>query len=78
MREKGHPVVERWKEMEEEEEEVERIEVAEMPVTIEGVPLKTIPVAGSGFRIILKNVKIKAKKVIIKKGEKVARKKRKR
>ena len=78
LREKGHPVVERWKEMEEEEEEVERIEVAEMPVTIEGVPLKTIPVAGGGFRIILKNVKIKAKKVIIKKGEKVARKKRKR
>jgi len=78
LKEKGHPVVERWKEEEEVVEEVEeKPAIPEIPATIEGVPVTAIPLAGGGFRIILKNVKIRAKRAIIKKGEKREKPKRK-
>ncbi len=60
LKQKGHPVVERWAKMEEKAEEVpEEVEMVPAMVPVEGVP-----VAG-GFRIIFKNVKITAEKMII-------------
>ncbi len=76
LKEKGHPVVERWKEEEivavpAEEEAVAAEEFAEVPVATAA----TLPITAGGYRIILKDAKITAKKVIIlpekpKKGEK--------
>jgi acetyl-CoA decarbonylase/synthase complex subunit beta len=67
LEEKGHPVVERWvtPSVEKVTEEVEAPIVSPLPTT-------TIPMTGAGFKIILKDVKIIANKVIvktIKKGE---------
>jgi len=79
LKEKGHPVVERWKEEEvvaapAEEEAVAAEEFAGVPVATAA----TLPITAGGYRIILKNAKIFAKKVIIlpekpKKGEKSKR-----
>jgi acetyl-CoA decarbonylase/synthase complex subunit beta len=63
LREKEHPIVERMPEAIEEPPEEGEIAVPtlEMPASaIQGVP------SGMGFRIILKNAKIKAEKMIIK------------
>jgi acetyl-CoA decarbonylase/synthase complex subunit beta len=61
----GHPVVERWKalpvELAPEEKEVE--------VAVPEIPVLGVPTAG-GFQIILKDAKIYAKKVIIRRVEK--------
>jgi len=76
LKEKGHPIVEKWKEEEivavpAEEEAVAVEEFAEVPVATAA----TLPITAGGYRIILKDAKITAKKVIIlpekpKKGEK--------
>jgi len=64
---RGHPVVERWKAIPAEvvaevaEEEVPAVPVAAVP---------TMPIAAGGFKIILKDAKIHAKRVIIKAVEK--------
>ncbi|MEM4473857.1 MAG: acetyl-CoA decarbonylase/synthase complex subunit beta, partial [Candidatus Bathyarchaeia archaeon] len=77
LRARNHPVVERWKEAEavavtveapaEVKEEV--VETAEAPT----ITAATLPITAGGFKIILKDAKIYAKKVIIRsiKGEKV-------
>lgn len=71
LREKGHPVLERAaaepEPEAEEEEEAEEITMEEAPSTVPVVssPEMSVPVAG-GFRIILKNAKIYAESVIIK------------
>jgi len=62
LKERGHPVVERWKEEEVKPAEAEALPPAPVPTL--GAPT-AIPAAG-GFRIILKNAKIHAEKVIIK------------
>ncbi|MFQ6095000.1 MAG: CO dehydrogenase/CO-methylating acetyl-CoA synthase complex subunit beta [Candidatus Bathyarchaeia archaeon] len=73
LEEKGHPVVERWKaaeiEVVAEKPTEERVAVpAEaVPVTVPTMPVR---VGAGGFRIILKNVKIHAEKVIIRSKEK--------
>jgi acetyl-CoA decarbonylase/synthase complex subunit beta len=71
LRDNEHPVLERAavEETEPEEEEVEEAYPEETPIP-EGVPVMaapemTLPAAG-GFRIVLKNAKIYAEKVIIK------------
>ena len=76
LEEKGHPVVERWKAMAEEEieekvEEKEAEELVPAQVSLMGsmVP-EGIAFGAGGFRIVLKNVKIHAKKVRIKRREK--------
>ncbi|MHA1822033.1 MAG: CO dehydrogenase/CO-methylating acetyl-CoA synthase complex subunit beta [Promethearchaeota archaeon] len=77
LKEKQHPVVERWVEEEEEEEEgagegAEAESFAQYAQT-EGIPMGTqtftIPATGGspGFKIIMNNVKIHADSVIIKK-----------
>jgi len=67
LKARGHPVVERWKAIpaevvpEVKEEEVPTVPVAELP---------TMPIAAGGFKIILKDAKIHAKKAIIRAAEK--------
>jgi acetyl-CoA decarbonylase/synthase complex subunit beta len=64
--ERGHPIVERWKEISEETpEEPGEITVPTLELSAGAIPIQGIP-AGMGFRIILKNAKIKAEKLIIK------------
>jgi len=75
LQSRGHPIVETWKEkpVAAEEAAPEAEEVApEMPIAT--VP--TLPVTAGGFKIIFKDAKIYAKKVIIRsiKGEKLAEK----
>jgi acetyl-CoA decarbonylase/synthase complex subunit beta len=73
LEEKGHPVVEKWKAVEvaaEKAAEEERLEVPaeSVPVTLPAMPISGL--AAGGFKITLKNVKIHAEKVIIRKKEK--------
>lgn len=65
LREKNHPIVERWKKMEEVAVEVERAPEAE--------ELMEIPVGAGGFRIMLENVRIVAGKAVIRKVSKHGR-----
>ncbi|UCH32795.1 MAG: CO dehydrogenase/CO-methylating acetyl-CoA synthase complex subunit beta [Candidatus Bathyarchaeota archaeon] len=77
LKERNHPIVETWKEAPTAAEEAVAVEVEEeIP---EGMPVATVPtmpIAAGGYKIILKDAKIYAKKVIIRplKGEKLARK----
>ena len=67
LKEKGHPVVERWK-AEVVEAPAEEAVPAEVPAEVEAAVsapvLTATPIAG-GFKIILKNAKIRAKRVRI-------------
>jgi acetyl-CoA decarbonylase/synthase complex subunit beta len=73
----NHPVVQRWKEKAppaapaevpaEEAKEVARVPEMEIPAETIGMP---VVAGGGGFKIILKNAKIHAEKLIIKKIEK--------
>ncbi|MFX1571653.1 MAG: CO dehydrogenase/CO-methylating acetyl-CoA synthase complex subunit beta [Promethearchaeota archaeon] len=75
LKEKNHPIVSTWTEMEEVEEEEEwEEESAMVPMGTVGL---TIPGAGGagGFKVILKNCKIHAESIIIKKIETKRRKK---
>jgi len=76
LQEKGHPVVERWKAAPA-EVSVEEKEEAEVPAeaAVEAETLASMPILSSasiagGFKVILKNTKIHAKKVRIKRREK--------
>jgi len=65
---RGHPVVERWKEMPAEEAVVEAERPEEGPaleVSMEGLPIAGLP-AGMNVKIILKGARLKVKKMIIK------------
>jgi acetyl-CoA decarbonylase/synthase complex subunit beta len=67
LQEKGHPIVERWKAMPA-EAVVEREaaeEAVEIPAETPVATLPTLPITAGGFKIILKDAKIYAKKVII-------------
>ena len=70
LQSKSHPIVETWKK-EPVLAEVEE-EAPEMPV----VTVPTLPITTGGYKIILKDAKIYAKRVIIRsiKGEKLAQK----
>jgi acetyl-CoA decarbonylase/synthase complex subunit beta len=66
LKQKHHPVVRRWKEaVVEEEPAAEGEEVPEATV----FPVSTATVAAGGFKIIFKNAKIHAEKVIIKRDK---------
>ena len=68
LKEKEHPIVERWKTMPVEvAPEVEEVERATPSLEI---PISGIPITAGGFEIILKDAKIYAKKVIIRKVKK--------
>jgi acetyl-CoA decarbonylase/synthase complex subunit beta len=68
LEKKAHPVVERWKAAPAEAApEVEEVEVAGAPLEI---PVSGLPITAGGFKIILKDAKIHAKKIIIRRVEK--------
>jgi acetyl-CoA decarbonylase/synthase complex subunit beta len=69
LQEKGHPVVERWKEMPKEVavEPVEATPPPEEALTPALLQAQTIPLTMGGFKIVLKDAKITARRVIIKK-----------
>jgi len=64
LKERGHPIVDRWVEAPAAEEPGE-ISVPTLEMPAGAIPISGVP-AGMGFRIILKNAKIKAEKMIIK------------
>jgi len=67
LEKREHPVVERWKAIPAEAApEVEEVEV-EAPLEI---PVSGVPITTGGFKIILKDAKIHAKKIIIRRVEK--------
>ena len=73
LEEQGHPVVERWKAVEVAAEKAVEEERVEVPAESVPMTLPTMPISGlaaGGFKITLKNVKIHAEKVIIRKKEK--------
>jgi acetyl-CoA decarbonylase/synthase complex subunit beta len=75
LKERGHPIVQTWKEkpvMAEEAVPTEAEAPAEMPVAT----FPTLPLTAGGYKIILKDARITAKKVIIRsmKGEKLEEK----
>jgi acetyl-CoA decarbonylase/synthase complex subunit beta len=80
LKERGHPVVEHWKEEAIAVEEAVSAETKEEAPTVPVITASTLPLTAGGFKIILKDAKIYAKKVIIrsekseKKGESVAKK----
>jgi len=65
LKQKNHPVVQRWKESTAEEAPVTEGEEAEGTV----FPVSTATVSTGGFKIIFKNAKIHAEKVIIKRDK---------
>lgn len=76
LKDRGHPIVETWK------EEPVAVEAAptegEIPVGIPVATVPTLPITTGGYKIILKDAKIYAKKVIIRsvKGEKLDKKRK--
>jgi len=67
LEKRAHPVVERWKAIPAEATpEVEEVEV-EAPLEI---PISGVPITAGGFKIILKDAKIHAKKIIIRRVKK--------
>jgi len=77
LKEKNHPVVERWVELEEEEEAaiVEAAVAGEDYVSVPGELTAMVGGVGGGLEIIFKNAKIYAEKVIIRKTGKGDKKK---
>jgi acetyl-CoA decarbonylase/synthase complex subunit beta len=71
LKEKDHPVVERWKALTVQVPVEAKIEAPKMAKVEEVIstPLPTIATSVGGFKIILKDAKIIAKKVIIKREE---------
>ncbi|MFW9913555.1 MAG: CO dehydrogenase/CO-methylating acetyl-CoA synthase complex subunit beta [Candidatus Thorarchaeota archaeon] len=66
LKDKGHPIVERWVEIEE-EEETALAEVSEDYVAVPGEMTAMVGGVGGGLEIVFKNAKIYAEKVIIRK-----------
>jgi acetyl-CoA decarbonylase/synthase complex subunit beta len=66
LKEKNHPVVQRWKEA---TAEAEPAAEGEEPLEGTVFPVSTATVAAGGFKIILKDAKIHAEKVIIKRDK---------
>jgi acetyl-CoA decarbonylase/synthase complex subunit beta len=65
LKEHDHPIVERWTEAPAVEEMAGEIAVSTLEMPAGAIPIQGMP-TGMGFRIILKNAKIKAEKMIIK------------
>lgn len=65
LKERGHPVAERWIEAKEEVIEAVPEETMEQGAMVPVATAGTLPIMAGGFKIILKDAKIYAKKVII-------------
>ncbi len=71
LKERGHPVVGRWKAIEVPAEAEAKAEAeAGMVMPELAIPVEGVPAIGGGIQLIFKNVKIKADKLIIKRAEK--------
>ncbi|MHA1607103.1 MAG: CO dehydrogenase/CO-methylating acetyl-CoA synthase complex subunit beta [Candidatus Freyarchaeota archaeon] len=70
LRERGHPVVERWKAMEVPAAEAEVEAEADAAVPELAVPVEGVPAVGGGIQLVFKNVKIRADRLIIRRVEK--------
>jgi acetyl-CoA decarbonylase/synthase complex subunit beta len=66
LKEKNHPVVAKWKEEIAEVEQETMVESAEQGLPMPVMSASTLPIMAGGFKIILKDAKIYANKVIIK------------
>ena len=66
LKEKNHPVVAKWKEEIVEVEQETKIAAAEEGLSAPVMSASTLPIMAGGFKIILKDAKIYANKVIIK------------
>jgi acetyl-CoA decarbonylase/synthase complex subunit beta len=66
LKEKNHPVVTKWKDEIVEVEQETKVEYAEEGLPIPVMSASTLPMMAGGFKIILKDAKIYANKVIIK------------
>ena len=75
LKEKNHPVVERWVELEDDEEEAAEMAMGGDYVTVPGDLTAMVGGVGGGLEIIFKNAKIYAEKVIIRKTGKGGKKK---
>jgi acetyl-CoA decarbonylase/synthase complex subunit beta len=78
LQSKGHPVVARWKEAppeaaEEEEVPAEEAAAEPTPMMIPAEALAAMPASMGGFKIVLKDVKIHAARLIVGSGEKPKR-----
>jgi len=75
LKERNHPVVQRWKEEVVAVEEAVPAEAKEEVPTMPVITAGTLPITAGGFKIILKDAKIYAKRVVIRseKGEKAAK-----
>lgn len=79
LKERDHPVVKTWKEAPVVAEEAVPTEVeGEVPAGMPVATVSTLPITAGGYKIILKDAKIYAKKVIIRsmKGEKLGEKRK--
>jgi len=78
LKERGHPVVETWKEPVAAEEAVPAEVEAEIPAGMPVATVPTLPITSGGYKIILKDAKIYAKRVIIRstKGEELGKKRK--
>jgi len=65
LKDHAHPVVERWKEEAVAVEEAALAEAREEAPAMPVITASTLPIAAGGFKIILKDAKIYAKRVII-------------
>ncbi|MEM3607309.1 MAG: CO dehydrogenase/CO-methylating acetyl-CoA synthase complex subunit beta [Candidatus Bathyarchaeia archaeon] len=69
LEEKGHPVVDRWMRVEEAAHPEAMDEGREAEPMIELPQISSLPLTYGGFKIILKDAKISAKKIIIRKAK---------
>jgi acetyl-CoA decarbonylase/synthase complex subunit beta len=65
LQDRMHPIVDKWVDEEETTEAVIPAEVTVSPTGIPTIPLRDIPITAGGFKIILKDAKIIARKMII-------------
>jgi len=78
LKDRGHPIVETWKKIPAKVEEIAQPVEGEIPAEMPIASIPTLPITAGGYKIILKDAKIYAKKVIIRsmKGEKLGEKRK--
>lgn len=78
LKDRDHPIVETWKKMPAKIEEIAQPVEGEIPAEMPIASVPTLPITTGGYKIILKDAKIYAKKVIIRsmKGEKLGEKRK--
>lgn len=65
LQDRAHPIVDRWISEKESSEEIETEDIIVSSTQIPAIPLHDVPITAGGFKIILKDAKIIARKMII-------------